>query len=92
MMAAIQTKYPRKFRMVMTPRTIRDLAVKMQKNRDTPQDQLIDLFFDLCDWGLDVYVQSEQERFPHTSRAQILKEMYERRGKSHSIRTSSDIQ
>ncbi len=84
-MAAIQANYPRKFRMVMNSRTIADLKVKMERIRNTPQDLLIDLFFDLCDWGLDVYVQAEQIRFPQKSRAQILREMYKRRGNSHSF-------
>ncbi|MHA1144464.1 MAG: hypothetical protein ACTSRW_06990 [Candidatus Helarchaeota archaeon] len=51
-------KYPRRFREVMKKRTIEDLTLKMKILRKSTNDQIVELFFSMCDWAIQV--QSSQ--------------------------------
>ncbi|HMF34351.1 MAG TPA: hypothetical protein VKK79_23205 [Candidatus Lokiarchaeia archaeon] len=67
---------PRAFRDVMVPRVIDDLTLKMQMAKRIPLQDLVDLFFSMCDAGRDVYVQSEQERHPEKTPKEIILDYY----------------
>ncbi len=71
---------PRKLRMLMTDRTIADLQRKMDIIRKIPQNEQTYLFFSMCDFGLELYIQTEQKRFPGKTKKQIMREYYIARG------------
>ncbi|MHC1591611.1 MAG: hypothetical protein ACXQS8_05960 [Candidatus Helarchaeales archaeon] len=46
--------YPRKFREVMKKRTIDDLTLKKQLLRRASNEQIVELFFSMCDWAIQI--------------------------------------
>ena len=64
----------RKLRMLMTERTILDLRTKMSYIRKLPQDTQTQLFFDMCNFGINLYVKTEQQRYPNKTRKDIIRE------------------
>lgn len=71
---------PKKLRMLVTERIINDLQVKMKFIRKIPRDAQTQLFFDMCDFGRNLYVQTEQKRFPNKTKEAIMREYYLARG------------
>lgn len=69
-------KLPRTFREVMVSRTIEDLKYKMEFIRKVPQENLNKLFFEMCDRGIELYIQSELEKYPDLSPQEIMKKYY----------------
>jgi hypothetical protein len=68
--------FNRRFREVMSSRTIEDLSLKMAANRRISEPDLIQLFFEMCDLGIDVYIQEEKKRFPGKSDIEIMKDFH----------------
>ncbi len=68
--------FNKRFREVMTARTIKDLSLKMAVNKYVSESELIQLFFEMCDWGIDVYIQEEKERHPGKSDIEIMKDFH----------------
>lgn len=66
----------KKLRMLMTERTILDLQTKMSYIRKLPQDTQTQLFFDMCNFGINLYVKTEQQRYPDKTRKDIIREYY----------------
>ena len=64
----------RKLRMLMSERTILDLRTKMSYIRKLPQDTQTQLFFDMCNFGINLYVKTEQQRYPNKTRKDIIRE------------------
>jgi hypothetical protein len=69
-------KFRRAFLDVMTARVIDDLKIKMDIANRTPPDKLVQLFFEMCSIGRELFVQSEQEKFPNKSRKDIILDYY----------------
>jgi hypothetical protein len=67
------------FTEVMTTRKITDLTLKMQGIKRIPQDKLTTLFFEMCDWGINVYIQTEMEKALKKTKTEIMREYYQRR-------------
>jgi tryptophanase len=66
----------RKLRMLMTERTISDLHTKMSYIRKLPQETQTQLFFDMCNFGINLYVRTEQTRYPDKTRKDIMREHF----------------
>jgi len=64
----------------MTERTITDLQVKMKAVSTIPQDMQTQIFFDMCEFGRRLYMQTEQERFPNKNKVTIMRDYYLARG------------
>jgi hypothetical protein len=69
-------RLPRAFRDVMVPRVIEDLTLKMQMAKRIPTETLVDLFFSMCDFGRDIYMQTEHERYPEKTPKEIILDYY----------------
>jgi hypothetical protein len=63
----------------MTSRTIEDLEYKMKFIRKTPQDSLTQLFLDMCDSGIELYIQSELVKNPNQTPTEIMKKYHLRK-------------
>lgn len=70
--------FNRAFREVMTRRNIIDLTLKMQAIKVIPQDKLTALFFEMCDWAIDLYIKAEQEKTPEKKKTEIMREYYQK--------------
>jgi hypothetical protein len=68
-----------RFREVMTARTIEDLTLKMEMIKKIPEEEMIRLFFEMCDWGIEVYIQEEKKRYPGKSDIEIMREFHLRK-------------
>ncbi|MBN2156767.1 MAG: hypothetical protein JW776_12060 [Candidatus Lokiarchaeota archaeon] len=66
----------KKLQLLLKESTISDLQTKMKFIRKIPQDSQTRLFFDMCNFGINLYLQTEQERFPSKTRKQIMREYY----------------
>ena len=64
------------FTEVMTRRNINDLTLKMQAIKKIPLDQLTVLFFEMCDSGINLLIQSEKEKNSKKSKMEIMREYY----------------
>ena len=73
-----QQRFNRAFAEVMNPQTIQDIELKMKAIRNAPQEQVIALFVDMCDWGIELYIQAEQERSPEKSVEIIVKNVHQK--------------
>ena len=62
--------------MLLTERTISELKTKIAFIRKIPQETQTQLFFDMCDFGINQYVQTEKERYPHKTRKEIMQDYY----------------
>ena len=71
--------YNQAFTEVMTTRRITDLTLKMQGIKKIPQDKLTALFFEMCDWGMNLYIQAEKERKGKKTKTEIMREYYQRK-------------
>jgi len=71
--------YNQAFIEVMTTRRITDLTLKMQGIKRIPQDKLTALFFEMCDWGINLYIQAEKERKVKKTKTEIMREYYQRK-------------
>jgi len=69
-------EYLRVFREVMTERTINDLTLKMQALKKKTNDELFTQFFEMCDFGIKLYIETEQKRFPWKSDSDIMKNYF----------------
>jgi hypothetical protein len=66
------------FAEVRTTQRITDLTLKMQAIKKIPQDRLTALFFEMCDWGINLYIQAEREKNVGKSKREIIREHYQR--------------
>ena len=66
----------RKLRMLLSERIISDLQTKMKFIRNLPQDSQTRLFFDMCNFGINLFVQTEKERDPKKTRKDIMRDYY----------------
>ncbi|MHA1683279.1 MAG: hypothetical protein ACTSUE_20235 [Promethearchaeota archaeon] len=73
-------QFNRKFMEVMSGRVLEDLALKVRLMEQRSNDENMNLFFSMCDWGIDMYVQAEKKKYPEKSRELIMKEFYHVRG------------
>lgn len=71
-------KARRNFREAMNARNLEDLKLKVQLSSGYTQQGLMDFFFSMCDWGLNVIIEQGREKTPGKSMAQIMKEYYAR--------------
>jgi hypothetical protein len=62
--------------MLLSERTISELQTKMVFIRKLPQETQTRLFFDMCDFGINLYVETEKERYPNKTRKDIMREYY----------------
>jgi hypothetical protein len=62
--------------MLLSERTISELQTKMAYIRKLPLDKQTQLFFDMCDFGINLYVNTEKERYPNKTRKDIMREYY----------------
>ncbi len=69
-------EYSRVFREVMTERTINDLTLKMQAIKKKPKDELLRQFFEMCDFGIKLYIETERKRFPWKTDFEIMKHYF----------------
>ena len=65
---------PRAIAEVLTARTIEDLTLKMHAVKKLPQEEMIRLFFDMCDWDIDLIIQEGRKRCPGKSDAEIMRD------------------
>jgi len=66
-------EYSRVFREVMTERTINDLTLKMKAIKKISKDELFRQFFEMCDFGIKLYIETERKRFPWKTDSDIMK-------------------
>ncbi|MFX0100466.1 MAG: hypothetical protein ACFFCS_12910 [Candidatus Hodarchaeota archaeon] len=62
----------------MSARNLEDLKLKVQMSSGHTQQELMDFFFSMCDWGLNVIIEQARDKTPGKSVAQIMKEYYAR--------------
>ena len=67
------------FTEVMTTRKITDLTLKMQAIKRIPQEKLTAFFFEMCDWGINLYIQVEKEKALKKTKTEIMREYYQRK-------------
>ena len=80
------SKLPRAFREVMTKRTIEDLRIKMKRVNEMPPNDYVQFFFDLCDAGIQLYIETELKRFPNKTPKQIMRDYYKQKDKTRGRR------
>jgi len=44
--------------------------------KNIPEQEMIRLFFEMCDWGINVYIQEEKVRHPEKSEIEIMKDFH----------------
>lgn len=71
-------KLNRNFLEVMTQRVIDDIARKVEMIKGKSDAELFSLFCSMCDWGLNVYIESVKKKHPEMTREQILKDYYKK--------------
>jgi len=76
----------RAFRETMSKRNIEDITLKMKAIRNIPEDQMIRLFFDMCNYGIKLYLQEEKQRFPGKTESDIMREYHQTKIKSRKSR------
>lgn len=69
-------KYNRNFKKVMNERTINDIALKVRSMERFSQDQLMQFFFSMCDWGMNAYIEEEKRTHPEKTSFQIMKDFH----------------
>lgn len=74
-------KARRNFQEAMNARNLEDLKLKIQLSSGYTQQELMDFFFSMCDWGLNVIIEQARDKSPDKSIVQIMKEYYARIGK-----------
>ena len=76
------------FHAVMNQRTIEDIVLKMEVLQKLPQDQIISLFLEMCDIGINLYIKSEQEKYPQKKSTDIMREYFMKQGKTRGQKNS----
>lgn len=71
---------PKALQMMLTKRIIDDLQLKMIFIRKSPIEKLTQLFLELCDSGIELYIQSELLKYPDITKSEIMKRYYLARG------------
>ncbi len=69
-------RFSKKFTDVMSARNIEDITLKMQAIRRLPQDTLTRTFVEMCDAGINIYIQEQRKRYPEKSDRQIMREYH----------------
>ncbi len=62
----------------MNARNLEDLKLKVQLRSGYTQQGLMDFFFSICDWGLNIIIEKELDKTPDKTIVQIMKEYYAR--------------
>ena len=70
------------FRSVMSPRNLEDIRTKVKMIKRLSQQQMEQLFLDMCDAGIEQYIKSEKKRFPSKSESKIMRELYLRQNRT----------
>jgi hypothetical protein len=68
-----QGRFSKKFSDVMSARNIEDITLKMQAIRKVPQDALTRTFVEMCDAGINIYIQEQKKRYPDKSDREIMR-------------------
>ena len=66
------------FQEAMNARNLEDLKLTVQLIREYTQKELMDFFFSMCDWVLNVIIKKAREINPDKPICQIMKEYYAR--------------
>lgn len=64
------------FQAVMNQRTINDIVLKMKVLQKLPQNQIISLFLEMCEGGINLYIKSEQEKYPRKKSTDIMRDYF----------------
>lgn len=59
----------------------RDFKKRIELMKKTSKEEAIQVFFEMCDFGLENYISVEKKRFPDKSIKQIIIEMHDKREK-----------
>lgn len=59
----------------------RDFKKRIEFMKKTSKEEAMQVFFEMCDFGLENYISVEKMRFPDKSIKQIIIEMHERHEK-----------
>ena len=58
--------------------------------KKTSKEEAMQIFFEMCDFGLENYISVEMKRFPDKSIKQIIIEMHDRREKLRGRKLSQE--
>jgi hypothetical protein len=65
----------------MSSENIKDITLKMERVKKIPVEEYINLFLEMCDVGIDLYIQEEKKRYPEKTSTEIMKEYHLRHDK-----------
>jgi len=57
-------------------KTMRNFKGRMEFMNKTPTRDRVNIFFELCDFGINNYIKTEKERYPDKSIKEIILEMH----------------
>lgn len=65
---------------------VRDFKGRIDLMKKTPKEDSVKLFFEMCDFGLKSYIETEKKRFPNKSIKEIIISMHKFRDKIYGRR------
>ncbi|MHA1191436.1 MAG: hypothetical protein ACTSP9_03975 [Promethearchaeota archaeon] len=69
---------------------IRNFKGRMELMNKTPIRDRVNIFFELCDFGINSYIKTEKERFPNKSIKEIILEMHKFHDKMRTLGRKKD--
>jgi len=64
---------------------VRNFKGRMEFMNQTPPEDAVKIFFEICDLGINNYIRIEKERFPNKSIKEIVLEMHKFHEKKKTI-------
>ena len=74
-------KFDAAFRSVMTKRNIEDARIKAKMINKIPQEQMEELFIEMFEEGIKMYIKSEQQKNPDLTPQEIMRKYHMRKRK-----------
>ena len=67
-------------------KTRRDFKSRIDLMKKMNPENAVNLFFEMCDFGLNNYIETEKQRYPNKSIKKIIREMHERQNNLKKMR------